>query len=388
MDIEIRPAALPECDAAATFLQSGFWASFKAGFGWKPLPFVLSIPGQAELPLLVMVRGLGAGMSFAYVPHGPCLSLAEARIGPDEDGADLASGELLTALAAKLKAFLPSNALFLRFDPAWYHVEAVRDLPDPPATGGAQVEAEEARPEEVDRPSYPQPFRRSAADVQPPDTVLLDLRQTEAELLAAMKPKWRYNIKLAEKKGILVAETKASGDWRPALGKFYELYRETSERDRIALHPESYYAKLFETAASHEGGKAGAKPDLRLWTASHEGDVLAAIITIFWGSQAVYLYGASSNEKRNLMPAYALQWAAIRAAREAGCAEYDFYGIPPTDSPDHPMAGLYRFKTGFGGRIAHRGGSWDYPLKPLLYEAFRGAETLRTWYYKDFRKRK
>jgi lipid II:glycine glycyltransferase (peptidoglycan interpeptide bridge formation enzyme) len=183
-----------------------------------------------------------------------------------------------------------------------------------------------------------------------------------------------------------VGAVDCQGGWDKELSTFYRLYEETSKRDRIALHPESYYRRLFELASTRNQG-GGRRPDLRIWTARHEGDAIAAIITIFWGGQAVYLYGASSNEKRNLMPAYALQWAAIRAAKAAGCGEYDFYGIPPTAAPDHPMAGLYRFKTGFGGRIIHRPGSWDFPLRPMAYSAFRKAEALRLWYYKDFRKR-
>lgn len=404
MDIEIRPAELSDSDRSETFLQSGFWASFKAQFGWKSRPFLVSRPGRPDEALLLMERSLGVGLRFAYVPHGPSLGSAateEERVA------------LLSGLAARLKAFLPPSTIFIRFDPPWYCVETPVETPDsagpeqegaarhePDALGESKAEAPGAPvAAKVERPSFGSPLRRSAADVQPPDTVLLDIGRDEETLLAAMKPKWRYNIRLAEKKGVVVSEARAfasnasgsdaSVDWRPALSKFYELYRETSERDRIALHPESYYAKLFELAAAYGAGNArGKKPDMRLWTASHEGEALAAIITIFWGEQAVYLYGASSNVKRNLMPAYALQWAAIRAAREAGCTEYDFYGIPPTDDPNHPMAGLYRFKTGFGGKNIHRGGSWDYPLRPLAYSAFRRAEALRAWYYKDFKKRK
>jgi lipid II:glycine glycyltransferase (peptidoglycan interpeptide bridge formation enzyme) len=121
--------------------------------------------------------------------------------------------------------------------------------------------------------------------------------------------------------------------------------------------------------------------------ARHEGEALAAIITVHYGKEATYLYGASSDERRNLMPAYALQWAAIRAAREAGCSTYDFYGIPPVDDPGHAMSGLYRFKTGFGGEIRHYPGGWDHVLRPVVYEAFRVAERARLFWHKSVRKR-
>mgnify|MGYP001359780522 CR=1 FL=1 len=391
MDVTVREAGPEALADSPTFLQSAFWGRFKEGFGWKARHFIVeaaSLPGQARLAscgLLVMERSLYPGLRFAYVPHGPAADLA-----PDERVA------WLVGLAAALKPLLPASTLFLRFDPPWYEVETVSDNARPVTAGsdGDESAADEGKTPAIGaavavlRPVLDKPFRHAAADIQPPDTVLLDLSSGDAAILEGMKPKWRYNIRLAEKKGVTVSEARASGDWRPALSKFYELYRETSERDHIALHPESYYRALFELAAQEGQGSGPRFPDLRIWTASHEGEALAAIITIFWGSQAVYLYGASSNEKRNLMPAYALQWAAIKAARDAGCSEYDFYGIPPTDDPDHPMAGLYRFKTGFGGKIVHRAGSWDYPLRPVAYSAFRTAEAARTWYYKDFRKRK
>jgi lipid II:glycine glycyltransferase (peptidoglycan interpeptide bridge formation enzyme) len=120
---------------------------------------------------------------------------------------------------------------------------------------------------------------------------------------------------------------------------------------------------------------------------------LAGIVTLFRGGEGVYLYGASSNLHRNLMAPYALQWKAMQDARESGCSFYDLFGIPPSDNPDHPMAGLYRFKTGFigdngaGGRIIHRPGSWDYPCRPLLTFCFKGAEKLRKK-LRDLKKKK
>ena len=124
---------------------------------------------------------------------------------------------------------------------------------------------------------------------------------------------------------------------------------------------------------------------MRLYIAEHENDALAAVIVLFAKNEAVYLYGASSNVKRNLMPAYLLQWTAVLQAKRAGCLTYDFYGMPPTDDEKHPMHGLYRFKTGFGGKIIHRPGSIDVPLSPL-YVPFALAERLRMFYHKRLKK--
>ena len=121
---------------------------------------------------------------------------------------------------------------------------------------------------------------------------------------------------------------------------------------------------------------------MKLLLARHEGDLLAGNIVAFWKTRAAYLYGASSGMKRNLMPTYALQWEAIRMAREAGCTSYDLYGVPPQPDPGHPMFGLYQFKTGFSDRVLQRWGTWDAPFRPLLYASYRAAEAARMFYYR------
>lgn len=196
-----------------------------------------------------------------------------------------------------------------------------------------------------------------------------------------MKPKWRYNIRLAEKKGV---EVKREGV--EAIETFYALYLETARRDGIAIHPLSYYRELFAAAEREAASGTIPRPVLSVWVARHEGKPIAAIITLFHGQQAIYLYGASSGEQRNLMPAYALQWHAIEAAKAEGCSEYDFFGIPPDSDPSHPMAGLYLFKTGFGGDILHRVGSVDFPCMPLAYAIFRKAESIRLFWFKRVKK--
>jgi lipid II:glycine glycyltransferase (peptidoglycan interpeptide bridge formation enzyme) len=244
-------------------------------------------------------------------------------------------------LARSLHLLLPKSTAFIRFDPPWFTADG--SFP----------------------PELPPPFKRAAAGIQPPDTVLVDLTPPEENILAAMKSKWRYNISLAGKRGVTVSESGEQG-----LDVFYRLLTETAARDGISVHSTGYYRALFE-----ECGNSGVP--LRLYTAVHEGDVLAALVALFRGKQATYLYGASSDKKRNVMAPYALQWQAMRDAKAAGCVEYDLFGIPPDENPNHPMAGLYRFKTGFGGAIIHRPGSWDFPYKPLPYLLFSAAEGMR-----------
>jgi lipid II:glycine glycyltransferase (peptidoglycan interpeptide bridge formation enzyme) len=331
------PTELKRCESAATFLQSGFWGSFKARFGWNARAFLLEWDDGIKSPLLVIRRKLAFGISFAYVPWGPELPLG----APTDDGFRTAT---LASIAEALRRELPQDTAFIRFDPPW----AVAG--DAPA------------------PRILSPFIRAGADVQPPDTVVLDLTRGSDELLAAMKPKWRYNIRLSERKGVSVRRLDAEG-----LEAFYRLYRETSVRDKIAIHGRDYYEALFMHGCDSEL----ARPDLRLYLAEHGGEALAAVIVLIRGDTATYLYGASSDSKRHLMPAYALQWRAIQDAKEAGCTQYDFFGIPPDEDPAHPMGGLYRFKTGFGGTVLHRCGSWDYAYNPMMTKFFRIAEASR-----------
>jgi lipid II:glycine glycyltransferase (peptidoglycan interpeptide bridge formation enzyme) len=334
------------CDGASSFLQSGFWGGFKARFGWSVQSFLVrweGCPGTETRPLLVMRRRLAPGLSFAYVPWGP-----------ETPGARPPETAALKELAAALRRFFPGDTAFIRFDPPWY------------VSDGAEVSR-------LERPFLERPFTRAAVDIQPPDTVILDLDREEGELRGEMKPKWSYNIRLAERRGVSVRETGAAG-----VEIFYSLFRETARRDGIAIHGMDYYAALFVHGREYTAARRGIP--LRgpyLYIAFHEEEAIAAVITLFWGKEAYYLYGASSNRKRNLMASYALQWKAIQDARNARCLRYDFFGIPPREDPAHPMAGLYRFKTGFGGRIIHRGGSWDYGYRPLMRGLFNGAEGLR-----------
>jgi lipid II:glycine glycyltransferase (peptidoglycan interpeptide bridge formation enzyme) len=336
----IESADLSVCNSAATFLQSAFWGSFKARFGWSARAFKVYWENLEAQPMLLIHRGICRGLSFAYIPwYGGGLSSAS-----------------LAELAAALRGQLPGDTVFIRFEPPWY----TEDDEEPPPPD--------------------KPFVRAATDVQCPHTVLIDLTQSMDEIRADMKPKWRYNAGLALKRGVIIRQP--CGVPEQDLKSFYTLLQETARRDGIAIHSLDYYRGLFVHAAEWPGGGQ----ELRLYTASHEGEDIAAIVVLLRGSEAVYLYGASSGRKRNLMAPHALQMKAMEDAKEAGCLTYDLFGIAPNADPSHPMAGLYSFKTGFGGKIIHRPGSWDYVCRPLIYRLFRSAESLRKM-LKDFRKK-
>jgi lipid II:glycine glycyltransferase (peptidoglycan interpeptide bridge formation enzyme) len=337
----LTPVPLEAIDEHDVLLQTGFWGGFKSQFGWKASSFLVN----DELPLLALMRRLAPGLSLCYVPHGPLVS---SRTNQNE--------YYLSSVSKHLRTFLPSGCVFIRYDLPW-------------GVEGAQRAAADLAP----------PFRRAPMDIQPPSTVVINLADSEEALLSAMKPKTRYNVRLAEKKGVEVREGGLDD-----LDAWYAMYRETAERDRITIHSKNYYRRLFEFVKEMPGG---VRREAQLLLAFHGEQLLAGIIVMINGGRATYLYGASSNEKRNFMASYLLQWRAMLLAKERGCTLYDLFGIPFDDNPNDPMHGLYRFKTGMGGVILNRPGSWDYPLSPMLYAAYRAVEELRRKYYKEVRKR-
>jgi len=335
------PIAIGDLDGSNPLLQSAFWARFKERFGWEPAAFKL--PDEATL--LALLRRLPGGFLICYVPHGPALT-AEV---PDVDRLAALARGIAGAYAAR-GAAAPD---FVRFD-----------LP----FEGAAAEAATRR--------LPGSFVPAVADVQPPDTVIIDLTLPEEEILAGMKSKTRYNVRLSAKRGVEVVRAGAA-----SIDEWYDMYRITAERDGIVIHSREYYASLFELSRDDPA------VEIELLVASVDGLAVAGNIVVAAGGTGTYLFGASTNEHRNLMPTYGLQWEGMRLCKAWGCTRYDFGGIPPTDDPEHPMHGLYRMKTGFGGEIVHRPGAWDFPVHPLRYRIFRAAERAREYYYKRFRKR-
>lgn len=371
-DVQIQAADFSAGGNQGSFLQTPFWGAFKARHGWTLIRFkgtVSSIKVEFSLLLRSFARGF---FSLAYVPMFPSAEIikaAQAGADGDENAGAKNFCALLNELAAALKPFLPKNAICVRFDP----------------------ELGFATPQERDgfvksAAAFGSFAKKSAVDIQPPDTTQVDLTRTEEEILAAMKNKWRYNIKLAEKKGVAVQKAaRDSASLQEALDIFYDLYKVTAARDGIAMHAKSYYQDLLASSIEEER-KGSDVPQVNLYIAKHESDKLGAIMTLFSKTEAVYLYGCSSNAKRNLMPNFLLQWTAMKDAKAYGSRYYDMYGMPPTDDPNHPMHGLYLFKTGFGGRNVHRVGTYDVPLKGI-YKLCVLAEGARAFWHKKVLKK-
>ncbi len=358
----IEASDIKNINRGSSLFQSGFWASFKSFFGWKPYYFLIN--GKNFIVLVRTFRGI---FSIAYVPFAP----------------DYGEGESILEISEKIKKYLPGNTLFIRYDLPWIREKTVLNSKGNKSedsgnnnSGPSETDAACAGKKQ-EAENYLSKLVKSSVDIQPPSTVVLDLTKNEDEILKGMKSKTRYNIRLSARKGVVVKQCGVE-----ALEEWYDIYRETAERDKIALHRMEYYKKLFTLSESEKDS-----PDLRIYMAEVDGENIAGIITSFYGGNAIYLYGASLNKKRETMPAYSLQWKAIMDAKAEGCTSYDFFGIPPADDPSHPMHGLYRFKTGFGGKLIHRYGCYDYPFHRISFAFYRIAENIRNFYYKKLKKR-
>ena len=352
---------------ASSFLQSDFWARFKEKHGWAPHHLCVEYQDEESentFYFTLLTRCLGASFFIGYVPMFP-------NILKEKDS----YSELLTSITKAFYKQFKSTLIFIRFD-------IDLDFKVDNALGEASHTDMAKRPCILLKKTNNFYLAKAKTDIQPPDTVILDLTLTDDELLSQFKSKWRYNIRLSQKKGCIVKnlEMNSEEEIEKGITLFYDLYKTTSARDGIAIHSKNYYKDLFIIASNY--------PDVsvHLYVAYYNEEPLGAIITMFYENEATYLYGASSNEKRNLMPTYLLQWQAILDAKGWGAKVYDFYGIPPLDDPHHPMAGLYRFKTGFGGLIVHKIGSIDVYKSHILYKLYSIIEDLRSLYFKKIKK--
>lgn len=201
---------------------------------------------------------------------------------------------------------------------------------------------------------------------QPETTRILDLSLTEQELLQQMKRKGRYNISLAEKKGVQVSRIESEA-YQQGVGEFYRLLVSTTERDAFSGHNKEYYSKMLKHL-----------PQASLFTAYVDEQPIASAILVLHGEDAIYYYGASGDEKREYMAPYLLQWKMMLYAKKQGCTRYDLLGVAPEDAPaDHPWAGISSFKKKFGGEVIQYPQAVDLIHRPFAYKCFKILKALQ-----------
>jgi lipid II:glycine glycyltransferase (peptidoglycan interpeptide bridge formation enzyme) len=301
-------------------LQTGEWGELKSGFGWEPVCVV-----SGEVGAQILFRKLPLGFTVGYIP--------KAVIGEQSSvNSDQFWKEIDTVCRQH-------RAVFLKLEPDSWGANFILH-----SSCGA--------------------FILSKHNIQPPRTIIIDIRGTEEEILARMKQKTRYNIRLAEKKGVTV---RAWDD----VESFHRMMLVTGGRDGFGVHSLEYYKRAYELLQPKGLGE--------ILVAEFEGKPLAALFVARNGNRAYYLYGASTDEERNRMPTYLLQWEAMKWAKARGCEEYDLWGVPDEDEATleanfetrhDGLWGVYRFKRGFGGEVKRAAQAMDRVYNPLLYWAY------------------
>jgi lipid II:glycine glycyltransferase (peptidoglycan interpeptide bridge formation enzyme) len=311
----------------AHLLQTGEWGELKSAFGWKPVRLVSGAEG-----VQILFRRLPLGFTVGYIPKIP------VRL----DGFTFSQG-----LWSEIDLVCKRNrAIFLKLEPDLWNDQK------PDALALSEVEGWDVT------------LRTSHHNIQPPRTILVDITDTEEQVLSRMKQKTRYNIRLAEKKKVTVRA------WED-IGSFHKMMLLTGGRDGFGVHSREYYQRAYDLLYPKQKGE--------LLVAEYEGKPLAALFVARNGNRAYYLYGASTDEERNRMPTYLLQWEAMKWAKSYDCEEYDLWGVPDAEEATleanfetrhDGLWGVYRFKRGFGGRLKRAVQAMDRVYNPLLYRAY------------------
>lgn len=344
----------------AHVLQSSQWGEVKNRFGWQAAHYLWIRAGGQTTPLMtalddlattpadqvaaaamILTRAIhfwGLSIKVMYVPKGPLLDWQHTGL----------RRQVLSDLASLARQ---QRALFIKIDP---------DI----SVGVGWPGLQESRVDETGRVMLSElvnmGWRESEEQIQFRNTVLLDLRLSEADLLANMKPKTRYNLRLAERKGVSVRQGTLAD-----LPLLYQMYAETSLRDGFVIRSEEYYRTVWQTFL--QAGLA------EVFIAEAENEPVAALFLFSFSQTAWYLYGMSRQAQREKMPNYLLQWRAIQRAKERGCQVYDLWGAPDQLDETDPMWGVYRFKEGLGGRLVRYIGAWDLPVRPWGYWLYTQA---------------
>lgn len=340
MDAETWDALIATLPGAH-ILQTWEWGQIKQSYGWQPMPYTWQDAqgkmGAAALVLQrkVSFRGLSLPLKVLYVPRGPLLDWN------NPDWRKRVIDELQTLSRQP-------GVVFIKIDPEVVVGYGVPGMPDAVETTSGIAVVSDLKE---------RGWRFSTEQVQFKNTVQVDLNYSEAELLARMKQKTRYNVNLAQRKGVVVRIANSAD-----LDILYRLYAETSVRDGFVIRSESYYKSLWQAFIEHGMAKA--------LLAEFGGEPLAGLFLFHFAHRAWYLYGMSSQSHRDKMPNHLLQWTAILQAKHLGCTSYDLWGAPDLFNETDSMWGVFRFKEGLGGRVVRTTGAWDFTSRPRLYKSY------------------
>ena len=345
------------------FLQTYEWGQVKAEYGWQPHYLIWDEEGKLKeeknlsssgfhpaAAALIMKRtipmaGMSARLSVLYAPKGPLL--------------DWTNEPLRSRVLNDLQSFAKrQGGIFLKMDP---------DVVLGTGVPSSESDVVDNNGKSVLSELQGRGWRFSADQIQFKNTVLIDLQPTEEELLARMKQKTRYNIRLAEKKGVTLRIGTPND-----VAMLYKMYAETSIRDGFVIRNEEYYKTVwgkFLAGASSPVSNLQS-PSTEPLIAEVDNEPVASIFVFYFSSRAYYVYGMSRDLHREKMPTYLLQWEAMKRAKAKGCMVYDLWGAPDVFDESDSMWGVYRFKEGLGGKVVRTLGAWDFAPNPLWYKLY------------------
>lgn len=340
-------------------LQSSQWAEVKNKSGWLPhflvwqsvdteLELVTSDTGDfsvatPEAAVLILERQILPGLSVMYAPKGPIVR-------------DWTNKSFREQIFHDLENFAKeANAIQLKIDP---DLELGRGIP------GEEGSSEDSNGPDILVELGQRGWSYSPDQIQFRNTVLVDLLEDEEQILARMKSKTRYNIRLSGRKGITVR----LGNEKD-LANLFQMYAKTSVRGDFTIRNEEYYLSLWRTFLK-EKSLPEIDPIAQPLIAEYEGKPVAGAVIFRFGDRAWYLHGMSLPEHSKKMAPHLIQWEAMRWAKSQGCSVYDMWGAPEVFEESDSMWGVYRFKRGFGGEVVRTMGAWDYPARPFFYHLY------------------
>lgn len=304
-------------------LQSSVWADFQRATGKNCWQIAVSNDQQIIATASVVEQNIIAGLTYLYCPRGPVI---DPTLNQQE------KDEVIKILLGHLREITIET----------YNRDEVYAKIEPTFISPAINEV-----------------CNKSSDIQPADTLLINLHQSIEQLQNSFHQKTRYNIKLAQKHQLIVMNNKNNFE------KLWPLFNKTSERNNFRLHGKEYYKKMLENL-----------PNSQLWFVQYENKNIACALTAYFGDTFTYLHGASDHEYRSLMAPYLLHWEIIKWAKVNGLRWYDLHGIAPENQPQHPLTNVSRFKLGWGGIRVTYPGAYDLVYSPGLYKGYNFAKKI------------
>ncbi len=332
-------------------LQTWEWGQVKAKFGWEPIYKVWGAQTNPDATALVLERSadifcLGSRFRIHYVPKGPLIK-------------DWSNQGLVKQVLDDLRNLAKQRgAIYIKIDP---------DVSLGVGVPGTHDEFGNPQGEKVVHSLNSYGWIYSKSQIQFRNTVVINLKPALDEILAGMKQKTRYNVRLAERKGVYIRQG-LERDFE----LLYKMYAETSSRDGFTIREANYYYHLWDIFIKQGEDRSNScnDPSCKPLIAEVNGEPVAAVIIFFFAGKAYYMQGMSRPTHRKKMPNYLLQWEAIMLAKSLGCDEYDLWGAPEIFNENDSMWGVYRFKEGMGGTLLRTIGAYDLILKPLSYRLY------------------